>query len=119
MKSLKPNYLAGLVMVAMMQVLYAGDREVGSQVMDGFSALSQEELAAHRGADSMLVVVSSQQEMSAGVKGSSFTVGTMNNGNIHVGDRAYEGFSGLGVNVLNTGNANAFSTGISMSVYLH
>ncbi|MFN2348650.1 MAG: hypothetical protein ABR558_03610 [Thioalkalivibrio sp.] len=119
MKSLKPIYLAGFVILAMMHTVTADDREAGHQAMAGYSVLSLEELAAHRGADKMLVIVSSQQEMSSGVKGSSFTVGTMNNGNIHVGDRAYEGFSGLGVNVLNTGNANAFSTGISMSVYLH
>lgn len=87
--------------------------------LDGLPVAGTAELAAARGADNQLTIVTSRQDMRASVTGASFDVGTMNNGDITVGDGAFANFSGVGVNVLNSGNNNAFSTGVSMSVHLH
>jgi len=84
----------------------------------GVATVDNSDLGEARGGDSSTVIVSSEQNMKAGVKGASFTVGTMQNGPISVGNHAYDGYHGVGVNVLNTGNNNAFTTGVSMSVTL-
>lgn len=87
--------------------------------LDGLPVADSAELAAARGADNQLTIVTSRQDMRASVTGASFEVGTMNNGSITLGEGAFSNFSGVGVNVFNSGNGNAFSTGVSMSVHLH
>ncbi|PWG64842.1 hypothetical protein [Sediminicurvatus halobius] len=87
--------------------------------LDSLPVADSAELEAARGADNQITIVTSRQDMRASVTGASFNVGTMNNGDITVGEGAFANFSGVGVNVLNSGNNNAFSTGVSMSVHLH
>jgi len=87
--------------------------------LDGLPVVGTAELASARGADRELTIVTSRQDMRASVAGASFEVGTMNNGDIRVGEGAFANFSGVGVNVFNSGNNNAFSTGVSMSVHLY
>lgn len=111
--------IPALVATAFGLTLFTAAAEESSLSLDSLPVAGSAELAAARGADNQLTIVTSRQDMRAGVTGSSFDVGTMNNGEIDIGQGAFSNFSGVGVNVLNTGNNNAFSTGVSMSVHLH
>lgn len=93
--------------------------EEPANAFSGLASIPASALGEARGADSSTVIVSSEQDFEAAVHGSSYTVGTMNNGAISIGENAFDGFSGVGVVNANTGNNNAFSIGVSMSVHLH
>jgi hypothetical protein len=93
----------------------------GGPADDPFANLNEMDANAlddSRGADSNTVIVTSQQDFNAAVHGSEFNVGAMNNGDINLGNGAFDNFNGIGVNVLNTGNSNGFSVGVGVSVYL-
>lgn len=93
----------------------------GGPADDPFAGINEMDVGAltqSRGADSNTVIVTSRQDFNAAVHGSEFNVGTMNNGDINLGNGAFENFNGIGVNVLNTGNSNGFSVGVGVSVYL-
>lgn len=88
---------------------------------DPFAGINEMDINAldeSRGADSNTVIVTSQQDFNAAVHGSEFNVGMMSNGDINLGNGAFDNFNGIGVNVLNTGNSNGFSVGVGVSVYL-
>lgn len=112
---------AGCVLVMLWAFQAAADdspdgRPTGFDVLP---ALSAAELGEARGADNRLTIVTSTQNLSATTQGASFYADTMVNGNVTIGDGAFEGASGVGLNVFNTGNSNSFSTGVNMSVHLH
>jgi hypothetical protein len=81
--------------------------------------LDNEQLEEARGAEGNVSIVTSDQDFNASVDDTRVTAGALNTGSVSLAEGAFSGFSGVGVNVLNTGNANSFSTGVSMSVHLH
>ena len=112
--------LRNLLAAAALAVPFAAvaDDPGAEDAFAGISEMHAHELTTARGADSNTVIVTSRQDFRSTVQDSEFSVGTMNNGDITLGSGAFENFSGMGVNVLNTGNANGFSVGIGVSVYL-
>mgnify|MGYP000058220730 CR=1 FL=1 len=109
------SMLAGLALVLPLAAMAA---EPGSAPFAGVSEMDRHDLGASRGADTNTTIVTSHQDFDAAVQGNAFNVGAMNNGRIDIGEGAFENFSGMGVNVLNTGNANGFSVGIGVSIHL-
>ncbi|MDN3516977.1 hypothetical protein QWY84_05055 [Aquisalimonas lutea] len=113
---------AGCLLVMLLAGQAAVASELPAGAATGFEALptlAASELGEARGADNRLTIVTSTQNLSSTTQGASYNVGTMTNGNITIGDGAFEGASGVGLNVFNTGNSNSFSTGVNMSVHLH
>ena len=112
---------AGCLLVMLLAIPAAAEdsRDTQPSDFDVLPTLETTELGQARGADNRLTIVTSKQNLSATTQGASFYADTMVNGNISVGDRAFEGASGVGLNVFNTGNSNSFSTGVNMSVHLH
>ena len=84
-----------------------------------FSVVPTQDLSAMRGRAGDLTIVSSNQEFKSTVKDTEFNAGTINSGAITVGEKAFAGFSGIGVNVLNSGNSNSITTGVNFTVNLH
>lgn len=110
----------GFVLMASLAVLpvAAVADEPGGEAFAGAAEMSMDELNRARGADSNTTIVSSHQDFDTVVQGNDFSVGHMNNGRITLEENAFGNFSGMGVNVLNTGNGNGFSVGLGVSVYL-
>ncbi len=97
----------------------AGAATAGDPFPVGLETLGDSRLEEARGADGDVTIATSEQDFDAAADDTRFTAGTLNTGSVSLAEGAFNGFSGVGVNVLNTGNANAFSTGVSMSVHLH
>lgn len=109
--------LMSAVALMMLPIAATADEAV-HDAFAGIGEMQEVELGQSRGADSNTVIVSTRQDFDAVVHGNEFHVGTLNNGPINLGEGAFDNFSGIGVNVLNTGNANGFSVGVGVSVYL-
>lgn len=108
-------------LLAMIAVAFPLVAAADGPAHDPFAGMNQMDVGALtqlRGADSDTVIVTSRQDFNAAVHGSEFNVGTLNNGDINLGNGAFDNFNGIGVNVLNTGNSNGFSVGVGVSVYL-
>lgn len=89
---------------------------------DPFAActvIPSQNLDAMRGASGNFTLISSNQEFKSTVRDIQFKAGTISTGTVTVGDKAFSGFSGIGVNVLNSGNANSITTGVNLTVNLH
>lgn len=84
-----------------------------------FPIVPSQDLSTMRGASGDLTIVSSNQDFKSTVQDSQFNAGTITTGTATVGERAFAGFSGVGVSVLNTGNGNAITTGVNLTVNLH
>ncbi len=91
----------------------------GSDPFAAFEVVPSQDLATQRGRAGDLTIVSSNQEFKSTVIGSTINAGAVNSGNATIGENAFAGFSGMAVNVLNTGNNNAFSTGVNYTVNLN
>lgn len=76
------------------------------------------ELADLRGQANTQITVQSNQELSASVTGSTFNVGTLNSGDVSIGDHALDNFSGVGLFNIVTGNNNAVNAGIGITFNL-
>lgn len=82
------------------------------------AVVAESVLAEARGGDTNVTVLTSEQRFTSTVQDASFTAGSIRSGNATIGDGAFDGFSGVGLTVLNTGNANAINAGVSMTVNL-
>lgn len=91
----------------------------GADPFAAFSVVPSEDLATMRGRAGDLTIVSSNQDFNSAVSGSAFNANAINSGAATVGENAFAGFSGMAVNVLNTGNGNAITTGVNYTVNLH
>ncbi|MCO6440550.1 MAG: hypothetical protein J5I81_05545 [Nitrococcus mobilis] len=91
----------------------------GSDPFAAFAVVPAQDLATQRGRAGDLTIVSGNQEFKATVIGSTINAGTINSGNATIGENAFTGFSGMAVNVLNTGNGNAINTGVNYIVNLN
>lgn len=116
----------GLLMVACGLAISSGQSLAGSPATTApsdpfaaFTVVSSQKLATLRGGSGNLTIVSSNQDFKSTVQDSQFSAGTINTGTATVGAGAFAGFSGVGVSVLNTGNGNAITTGVNLTVNLH
>ena len=91
----------------------------GADPFAAFSVVPTQDLATTRGRAGDLTIVSSNQDFKSNVMGSTINAGAVNSGAATVGENAFAGFSGMAVNVLNTGNNNAITTGVNYTVNLH
>ena len=93
-----------------------------AQDQDGFAGVSvsqTEELDALRGqAGNTRITVQSNQDLNASVTGSTFNVGTLNSGDVSIGEHALDNFSGVGLFNIVTGNNNAVNAGIGITFNL-
>ncbi|MBI5040605.1 MAG: hypothetical protein HZB57_05225 [Gammaproteobacteria bacterium] len=93
-----------------------------AQAQDEFTGLSVSqptELDDLRGQSSNTqITVQSNQDLSASVTGSTFTVGTLNSGSVTIAEHALDGFSGVGVFNIVTGNNNAVNAAIGVTFNL-
>lgn len=93
--------------------------EVATTSFDAFHSIDSSELETISGREGFrdLVNVQSIQNMEAVAQGASFTADTIVSGNITVEANAMNNVSGITLMNLMTGNANAVSTGVSISIY--
>jgi hypothetical protein len=93
-----------------------------AQEQDEFTGLSVSppmELDDLRGQDvNTQITVQSNQDLSASVTGSTFTVGTLNSGSVTIAEHALDNFSGVGVFNIVTGNNNAVNAAIGVTFNL-
>jgi hypothetical protein len=111
-------YAAWAVGLSLASPLLMADDEAAT----GFDALHRieaRELQSITGREGFrdLVNVQSIQNMEAVAQGASFTADTIVSGNITVEANAMNNVSGITLMNLMTGNANAVSTGVSISIY--
>lgn len=64
------------------------------------------------------ITVQSNQDLSASVTGSSFTVDTLNSGSVTIAEHALDNFSGIGLFNIVTGNNNAVNSAIGVTFNL-
>lgn len=93
--------------------------EKATTSFDAFDSIESSELESISGREGFrdLVNVQSIQNMEAVAHGASFTADTIVSGNITVEANAMNNVSGITLMNLMTGNANAVSTGVSISIY--
>ncbi|HET8700949.1 MAG TPA: hypothetical protein VFL97_04710, partial [Nitrococcus sp.] len=84
-----------------------------------FPVVPAQKLATLRGGSGDLTIVSSNQEFKSAVQNTQFNADAINTGAVTVGEKAFAGFSGIGVNVFNSGNSNSITTGVNVTVNLH
>lgn len=85
----------------------------------GLQVSRAQELDVLRGqAGNTQITVQSNQDLNASVTGSTFNVGTLNSGDVSIGEHALDNFSGVGLFNIVTGNNNAVSAGIGITFNL-
>ena len=93
-----------------------------AQEQDEFTGLpvsQMQELDTLRGqAGNTQITVQSNQDLNASVTGSTFNVGTLNSGDVNIGEHALDNFSGVGLFNIVTGNNNAVNAGIGITFNL-
>lgn len=118
-KRVGPLVVACGLAIASGQCLAGPPPAAPSDPFAAFTVVPTEDLSAMRGRAGDLTIVSSNQEFKSTVKDTEFNAGTINTGAVTVGEKAFAGFSGIGVNVLNSGNSNSITTGVNLTVNLH
>lgn len=127
MRNQLPRGYAGLLLVACSVSLSSGQSLAAepakaapsSDPFAAFKVVPAQDLAATRGRAGDLTIVSSNQKFNSAVKDSTFNADNINTGAVTVGEKAFAGFGGIGVNVLNSGNSNSITTGVNLTINLH
>ncbi|WP_458525148.1 hypothetical protein [Onishia taeanensis] len=120
-----PRYRAiltgvGLVVAAGVSQLSYADGSTASSGFGDRNSLDIEEMQEARGREGInLTNVQSIQDIDTSVETTSFTVGgDVMTGNVSIEADSLNSFSGVGVFNITTGNANAVSGAVGISVYI-
>ena len=112
-----PIGIAGVIMLTSGAV--CAEEELMVETFGGLTAIESDDLVGQRGrAGDTIITVESNQSLEASITGSSFTVDTINSGDVHIGENALENFSGIGNFSIVTGNNNAVNTSVGVSVQM-
>ncbi|MDI4636404.1 MULTISPECIES: hypothetical protein [Halomonadaceae] len=113
---------AGLIAAAGMSQLSYADTSVSSTAtgFDDSNSLDMEEMQQERGREGInLTNVQSIQNIDTSVDTTSFNVsGDVVTGNVNIQPDSLNSYSGVGVFNITTGNANAVSGAVGISVYI-
>ncbi|MBX9745436.1 MAG: hypothetical protein K2X34_00945 [Hyphomonadaceae bacterium] len=85
---------------------------------DGMSALSLEDMDALAGGTGVDIVVITDQTLTATNTGNTVTGDVVGSGQVTLGSGAFNGYSGLGNFVINTGHNNNLQSSMNVSVVL-
>jgi hypothetical protein len=81
--------------------------------------IDAQELAAERGRDGdSMVIVQSNQKLSATITDTAFTANQINSGPVQLENGALKDFNGVGLFNFVTGNGNAIDAAIGVNIYL-
>lgn len=110
----------GMVIAAGLSQLGHADSLVATQGFDNNKSLEVEELQEARGREGVnLTNVQSIQNVDTSVESTQFNVGgDVVSGNVNIEANSMNSFSGVGVFNITTGNANAVSGAVGISVYI-
>lgn len=120
-----PRYRAiligvGLVVAAGLSQFSHADASAASTGFGDHNSLAMEEMQEARGREGInLTNVQSIQDIDTSVETTAFTVGgDIVTGNVNIEADSLNSFSGVGVFNITTGNANAVSGAVGISVYI-
>lgn len=85
---------------------------------DGMSALSLEDMDALAGGTGVDIVVITDQTLTSTNTGNTVTGDVVGSGQVTLGSGAFNGYSGLGNFVINTGHNNNLQSSMNVSVVL-
>jgi hypothetical protein len=110
--------LAGLLLIVPVATTL-GQALDQSDELAQLSPIDSEELATVRGRDGdSLVIVQSNQTLTATISETAFNANEINSGPVQLDSGALEGFNGVGLFNFVTGNGNAIDAAIGVNIYL-
>lgn len=115
----KQSLCIGIAALVSSLLLPAGAGLAQTDELEQLTPIDAQELSTVRGRDgNSFVTVQSNQNLSATISETTFTVGQMNSGQVQLEKGALDNFNGVGLFNFVTGNGNAIDAAIGVNIYL-